>query len=116
MIPIISTVIIIVTMVIIRIRITIIRNTIVFAQINIKVILPIAELNIKLRSLKIILVQTMIMIIIILKIVVIIIIIMIIIIIIIRLIIKIAQDTSITHEIQCSYLGIVLPKTLVVTS
>ena len=57
--------IIIVTMAIIRIRITTIRNTIVFVQINIKVILPIAELNIKLRSLKIILVQTMIMIIII---------------------------------------------------
>ena len=61
MIPIRSTVAIIVT----RIRITIIRNRIVFLQIIIKGIL-IAELNIKLRNVKIILIRIMIVIIIIL--------------------------------------------------
>ena len=81
MIPIISTVTTIVT----RIKITIRRNRILRLQINIKQIL-IAELNVKIRSLKIILIRIMIVMIIII----------IIIIIIIQLTMKITQDKSIT--------------------
>ena len=105
MIPIISTVTIIVT----RIRITMIRNRILLLQINIRQML-IVELNVKLRSLKIILIRIMIVIIII------IITVVIIIIIIIDLTMKITQDTSITQEIKCSYLGIILSKMQMATS
>ena len=94
MIPIISTVTIIVT----RIRVTIIRNRILLLQINIRQML-IAELNVKLRSLKIILIRIMIVIIII--VIAVVIIIIIIIIIIIHLTMKITQGKSITQEIQC---------------
>ena len=74
-----------------------------FLQINIKEML-IAELNVKLRNLKKILIRIMIVIIIVLITVVIIIII------IIHLTMKITQYTSTAQEIQCSYLEIVLSK------
>ena len=83
-----------------------------FRQINIKEML-IAELNVKLRNLKKILIRIMIVIIIVLITVVIKITtttIIIIIIIIIHLQMKITQDTSTAQEIQCSYLEIVLSK------
>ena len=81
-----------------------------FRQINIKEML-IAELNVKLRNLKKILIRIMIVIIIVLITVVIkITTTIIIIIIIIHLQMKITQDTSTAQEIQCSYLEIVLSK------
>ena len=104
MIPIISTVTTIVT----RIKITITRNRILRLQINIKQML-IAELNVKIRSLKIILIRIMIVMIIII-IIILIMKMIIMIIVIIHLTMKITQDKSITQEIQCSYLGIVLSK------
>ena len=107
MIPIISTVTIIVTIAIARIRIKIIRKTIVFPQINAKVINNTYNRvkHKQLRSLKIILIQMMIVIMIILA--------MVAIIILIHLTMKITYDVSITQEIHCSYLGIVLSKTLI---
>ena len=124
MIPVISTVTIIVTMTITRIKIAIIMNRTIFLKINIKEIILIAKLNMKLRNLKIILIRIMIVIIIVLItvvimiitiivititiIILIIIIIIIMTIIVIHLTIKITQGTSVTQGIQCSYLGVLL--------
>ena len=90
--------------------VTIIRNRILLHQINIRQML-IAELNVKLRSLKIILIRIMIVIIITRRRRRRRITIIIIIIIIIHLTMRITQDKSITQEIQCLYLGIALSKT-----
>ena len=102
MIPIISTVTVIVTMTVTGIRTIILRKKSVFPN-KLKRNNTNSRVKHKTKKSKVILIRMMIIIIIILIIVVIIII--------IHLKMKITQDTSITQKIRCSSLGIVFSKT-----